>query len=136
MNINNKIKQFFGGNWGKPNKVEQKRSISKDFGNEKPKYKKKKKKKIKKEWIWEACPFCGKELRIESESIQDREWVGYKTKDECECGACKSVKRKDGCGCPLCNGCPCCGRETWYKDEIYKHSGNIHCGFEGKKRNV
>ena len=119
--ITNKIKQFFGGNWGKPNNLEQRRTEVPDdfFDDVAPKWTSRKKKK-KKPYIafWGQCPFCHEKL-IEIPPEQGhvlRDYLG-----ECQCGA---IQVPD---------CPACHCETWMKNKIYKHQW-LGCGFEGKKK--
>ena len=132
MNINNKIKQFFGGNWGSDKWTKRHTEIPKDFGYEKIRASQKKKKK-KEPWMSERdmCPFCKKQLEIDSVATekrrQDSPWgIGiFSTvrKTECKCGA---MRVED---------CPCCHRKTWYKTGIYKHQ-RWGCGFVGEKIRV
>jgi len=86
----------------------------------------KKKKKAKQPFFWrgEQCPFCKgrlKEIPTKGKSF----WVFFKKfKKECACGA------------KVVEDCPCCHKETWFKDEVYKHekSHYFNCGFTGKRR--
>ena len=126
MKITGKVKKFFGGNWGKPTKCEQKSKV--DYSileQEVPKYNKKKK-KIKKEYNipWTICPFCKNPLR-QLEVNHDNN-VYYVL----------NVKRYDNkcdCGAKVMPDCPACHRNTWFKDGIYKHQG-YGCGFEGERK--
>ena len=130
ININNKIKQFFGGNWGTDKFI--KRDTEIDYNvleNEVPKHGKKKK-KVKKVWLsnWKSCPFCGEELPIDEKEIerQKQELPGglysiwTPRVKQCKCGA---IEHSD---------CPACHRTTWLKDKIYKHQ-RYCCGFEGER---
>lgn len=121
--ITNKVKKFFGGNWGKPTKFEQKHTeVPEDFFDDKEGkwYTKNKKQKpqTKKVAYWDECPFCFSKL----EQLPDRDghWVLRDYLPECACGA---IEAPD---------CPACHRETWMKDGIYKHQW-LGCGFMGKR---
>jgi len=118
--INNKMKQAKAGNWGKPNKTEQKKSARLDTDDRVkfPSKKKKKKKEKKVFYLW-ACPFCGEEIP-EKKDNKNSIYV-FNREDSCKCGA---IKVPD---------CPACHRSTWFKEGIYKHNF-ISCGFTGKRR--
>jgi len=137
MNINNKIKQFFGGNWGHPRPFTKRHTeIPKDFFSDEPvkKTHKKKKKKRVFRWTYESCPFCDASLpRIDKNTDTLRVCWPYKFAEECECGA-KKVKPIDE-HVDKINACPCCGRDTWFKDDIYKHQDKWSCGFVGERKN-
>jgi len=135
ININNKIKQFFGGNWGKPNNVEQDIDLPNPLFPEPEEVKvKSKKKRHRKPYIspWSVCPFCNEELEKDEEESKKPElrWMGsiglFPYKQSCnKCGSYKIEK------------CPACGSCTWYNpnSKIFKHQGKFGCGFEGEKRN-
>lgn len=119
--INNKEKQAAAGNWGHPRKWLKKHTkISDPLIPQRTKGKRKK--KIKKIWVWKACPFCGKEIPIDKNYISTDSLVFFKPRLKyCECGA-------------KIDECPCCKKETWLKDDIYKHYKDMFsCGFVGKK---
>ena len=120
--INNGIKKFFGGNWGKPRDFQQRATeIPDDFFDDKEGrwYSKKKKGPKKTIAFWGMCPFCLGPLEElpEAERTLFRDYIG-----ECACGA---IKVPD---------CPACHRDTWLKDKVYKHQW-LGCGFEGERRN-
>lgn len=127
--ITNKIKKYFGGNWGHPRRDIKKRTeIPDDFFDDKEPKHHSKKKKAKKPVIfeWKHCPFCHEQLE-EIPADPDKEkrdvfvMIGLgKYKQQCKCGAKGNFK------------CPCCKRDTWYKDGIYKHQW-MGCGFQGEK---
>lgn len=123
MRINNKIKQFFGANWGKPKDFEHKAKIDfNELEREVPVHSKKKKRTEKKNYssYW-ACPFCKEEIPIVEEEQRTRYWVFGKRAKVCNCGA-KEVP-----------DCPACKRTTWIKDFVYKHQ-HWGCGFEGERK--
>ena len=121
--INNKVKQFFSGSgYYGVDKFTKKRTTIKPFGKVPLG---KKKKKVKKEffWIGEQCPFCkGRLEKLEGSKKTGFFWSIFSSYvKECKCGA-KEVE-----------DCPCCHRETWFKDRIYKHGDGMGCGFTGEK---
>ncbi len=126
LNINNKIKQFFGGNWGHPGKfIKKETNVPDGFFADKPCTKAKKKKRKKKKYIppYSVCPFCDEEL-IRLEVTGKKSWWcinNYET-------ICRE------CGARRVNDCPACKNATWFQPEtgIYKHQW-IGCGFEGKR---
>lgn len=125
ININNKIKQFFGGNWGSNKFTKKHTKIPENFGYEEHKHHGKKKKKKNKEFFWcgEQCPFCGD--RLAKVDKEQKYFWRYEFVTECKCGALQVEE------------CPCCKRKTWYNldTQIYKHGKDwSSCGFEGKKR--
>lgn len=131
-NINNKIKQKLGGNWGKPNKVQQDINLPKEIFDENEVKLKSKKKRRKNKYIspYSICPFCNNELENASlDTIKERkaEWtinIFDLKKEDCNI-----------CGSYLVKECPSCNHSTWYnpKSEEYKHQGKFSCGFFGKK---
>lgn len=82
------------------------------------------KKKPKTEWRWPAsiCPHCdGTLTEIDPDT---RRYLSEKQfDDKCVCGAKLEEK-----------GCPCCKRNSWVKDGIYKHQKWVHCGFTGERK--
>ena len=119
MNINNKIKQFFGKNWSANKYIKRHTTIPPNFGYEEPKaHSKKKKTKTPYRRVDSICPFCDASL---SEVNSGRWRTTY-------FGVCK-------CGALVAPNCPCCKRKTCCKDGVYKHQGFINCGFEGRRRN-
>ena len=122
--INNKEKQYKGGNWGHPRKFTKKNTKIDDPLIPARGKRRSKKKREKKVWTWCACPFCGKEIPIDENYTSTKSLVIFKPrKKECVCGA-------------KVTECPCCQRETWVKDGIHKHYNNVfNCGFTGKKLN-
>ena len=104
ININHKIQQFFGGNWGKPNKTEQKNTkISNYFFDDRPVKGKKKRKKKKNTWIDESsiCPFCKNTL----EQIGNEDDIYcWRVKYSNYCEKCDSYEHSD---------CPSCHCKTW-----------------------
>ncbi len=129
--INNKIKQFIKGNWGKPEHSEQGLKL-KDFDLREHIFKRKKK-RAKREYIYKGfcCPFCNVELPLDEELIARK-------KKECE-GKLYTIMEDMYrlTICPQCKAfqvdeCPACKRETWCREGWYKHQA-IGCGFEGKK---
>ena len=80
MLINNKVKQYYKGNWGKPVKLEQGLKLSSI--NLEPRYipgKKKRRKQGSHRRVYDGfcCPFCHKELPLDEEYIA-------KEKKKCE----------------------------------------------------
>lgn len=125
MKINNKIKQFFQGNWGKPTKVDQMSPIQLElFDQEIPKHNKKKKSKRKYVSPWSVCPFCEMLLDKIEVNHDNNDFYVFTVKEyaeSCSCGA-KLMR----------NSCPACHYNTWYLDGEYKHQ-NYGCGFKGVK---
>lgn len=127
MKINNKMKKFLAGNWGKPTKSEQKKNVDVGiFDNEVPKHNKKKKKTKKVYTLpWSVCPFCNE--RLDEVPAKHDNSVYYvlhikEYADKCDCGAKRVLD------------CPACHSETWFKDFIYKHQRNWGCTFTGEKK--
>ena len=127
MRINNKLKQFFAGNWC----FDKKKIREQDFKKvEEPKLILKNRqsakyrvKKEKKEYVYEGnlCPFCKKELPIVDKN-KAKWWRWFANRQTwCDCGS-KKVEE-----------CPACKNPTWYKDGIYKHQTH-GCGFVGRKK--
>jgi len=120
--INNKVKQFVKGNWGKPASLEQ--GLKLRHLDIEPQHirGKKKKHKWKREYVYEGfcCPFCHRELP-EDESKKTCRYVFNRAT---ACPKCKAFEVKE---------CPACKRNTWYWQGWYKHQGRLGCGFEGKK---
>lgn len=130
VNINNKTKQFYGGNWGSNKFTKKNTNIPKDFAEDSPtKHKslKRKKKKPKGVPLYYACPFCEKELEEDKDEYAKQKKEKLYTvlrwcrKPKCECGAYRV------------SDCPSCHGSTWYKEGVYKHQG-LGCGFEGKRK--
>ena len=124
FNINNKVKQFFCGNWSSNKYTKKKTEIPDDFGYEKVKTpKKKKKSKGSKPYVspYHTCPFCERELA-------DRGVFGVRFR-------CLREKKQvcDVCNARRVDECPACKAKTWMKDGVYKHQYH-GCGFEGRKR--
>jgi len=124
MLINNKIKQFFAGNWGKPKDFEHART-PKIEELERVRTGKKKTKKTKKVYIYEGhlCPFCKTELiKLPVDNKDAMSWI-FEPR-ETQCRNCESWQ---------VNECPACKRKTWYNytTRIYKHQ-NHGCGFIGE----
>ena len=132
VNINNKVKQFFGGNWSSNKFTKKHTNIPKDFGNEKTKHQSiKRKKRAKKKYIYagDVCPFCGAELEVipkPKDSKLGWYYSIFKNRKQ-KCSKCNSQAVQD---------CPACYRSTWYNPEtkIYKHQ-HLGCGFEGERLN-
>lgn len=127
ININNKEKQFVGGNWGHPRKFIKKHTeIPNPLIPKEPKIFSSRKYKKKHKWIdyYKLCPFCLNELKEIGTFKKFNLFLSTKYADKCICGA-KMIK----------NGCPCCKNDTWLKDEIYKHKklSYLNCGFIGRK---
>ena len=128
--INNKIKQFFKGNWGKPTKMEQGlklRSVDLEPTHI-PGKKKKRKCKNPKIFEWDCCPFCYQELPLDEDLKIKKEGIH----------SWRSIFDRRVKICPNCKAqeiaeCPCCKRQTWCKDGWHKHQGSIGCGFNGEK---
>jgi hypothetical protein len=123
MKITRRILKFFGGNWGKPNKVEKKVKLPNPLFKEKVKAKTKKKRIGPKKDVllsFTACPFCKKELKFLNK--EEDHWLLGKRQTWC-----------NECGASWVPECPACKLPTWLsKEGIYKH--NFHgCGFTGKK---
>ena len=132
--INNKIKQFIKGNWGKPKGLEKGLKLRDlDLERQHIPGKKKKRKKGRQKQVYKGhcCPFCHRELPLDEDRIT-------KAKKECEgkpytiwermyrattCLKCKAFEIKE---------CPACKRKTWYRQGWHKHQ-SPGCGFEGKK---
>ena len=118
--INNKMKQAVGGNWGKPQNIEQHIKL-KSFVVEYERIPgKKKPRKMKRDYIIDSfcCPFCKKELP-KDKSIP-RNYFFNRVKKCPDCGALGKQE------------CPACKHETWLLKGTYKHQGP-GCGFEGEK---
>ncbi len=118
--INNKMKQAVGGNWGKPQSIEQHIKL-KSFIVEPGRIPgKKKPKKIKRVYVIEGhcCPFCQKELP-KDKSIP-RNYVFNRVN---KCPNCGAIGEQE---------CPACKKETWFLNGFYKHQW-MGCGFEGEK---
>ena len=132
--INNKIKQFIGGNWGKPQGLEQHIKL-KNFDLE-PQHlpnKKKKHNTNKQKYIFEGfcCPFCHSELPLDENLIAKKklEFQGksYKIWEDHY-----RVKVCPKCGAAEIKECPACKCETWHHQDWYKHNF-LGCGFNGKR---
>jgi len=127
--INNKEKQLRGGNWGHPRPDVKKNTNIKDplYPEVPTKHRKKKKKsKGKKEFLWgdESCPFCEGRLKVLNKKLK---WLFGRNEYENECHRCGAKEVDD---------CPCCHRNTWFKDGIFKHNNKFcktGCGFIGKR---
>jgi len=132
--INNKVKQFVKGNWGKPATLEQ--GLKLRHLDIEPQHirGKKKKRKQKRAFIYEGhcCPFCHKELPLDeklvAKEIKECEGKPYTIWETMyrvtTCPKCKAFEVKE---------CPACKRETWCRQGWYKHQTRLGCGFEGKK---
>ena len=121
--INNKIKQFAGGNWGSNKFVKKNTRILDSFFPEIPRYRSQKKKR---EANYEAkmygCPFCFSILPIVTRK-RSLFWGDERAKTCENCGA----ENKD-------KSCPACRLDTWFKNGIYKHRPVfLNCGFVGRK---
>ena len=88
--------------------------------------------KNKKPYVSEyvKCPFCKKELPLDTKEIDKRKeqglyWALSPRLDECH-------------NCPAkVTACPACKRDTWIKDGWHKHSSRqLSCGFQGKKKTI
>ena len=118
--INNKMKQSVGGNWGKPQDIEQHIKL-KNFVVEPERVPSKKKpRKLKRNNIIEyhCCPFCHEELPI------DKSLIGHPVLNR--------VNKCPGCGAEGDKECPACNKDTWFLNGFYKHQW-MGCGFEGEK---
>lgn len=128
MNINNKIKQFFGGNWSCDKFTKEHTKVVPPVDVEEVKYKSNKK-KIKKPYKYagDLCTFCKIELPVDEEAMKlpQNAWRrGILEPKVDKCVNCGSYEVRE---------CPACRRPTWYNPitGIYKHQ-NLGCGFIGK----
>lgn len=130
--INNKMKQFAKGNWGKPKglqKVVKLRHL--ELEPRQKTVKKKKRKQEKRKYIYKryCCPFCHEELpldekRIAKETEEGRpHWLIERMYRVTTCPKCKAYEVQE---------CPACKRNTWYRAGWYKHQ-TLGCGFDGAK---
>ena len=131
--ITNKEKQYYGGNWGKP--TDHGKVTNKLPDDENPRIPNRKKKRTKRIFKWgdEDCPFCGEELPIDEEATKKAEvqkiWIFFRS-DKIRAKECK-------CGAKRVEDCPCCHKDTWFKDKIYKHMKRfMWCTFEGERKYV
>lgn len=119
--INNKEKQFAGGNWGTNKFIKRHTKIANPLISEVAKGgHSKHKKRLKKPYLspWSLCPFCGGKL----EKLSDKDFIF-----NCYTKKCKH------CGAKETTECPACKRKTWLnKQGIYRHKYG-GCGFTGKK---
>lgn len=120
--INNKIKQYAGGNWSSNQFVKKTTRIPEPLFLEIPKHRSRKKRlKVDFEARYNACPFCGTSLPEEGKRKMFIWRISYA--NECsKCGAKNKI-----------NGCPACKHDSWLKDGIYKHLPFLNCGFVGQK---
>ncbi|HNV24471.1 MAG TPA: hypothetical protein PKH98_06245 [Candidatus Omnitrophota bacterium] len=132
--INNKMKQFAVGNWGKPKGAEKGLKLRHlDIEPRQVFRNKKKSKKEKRKYIYKGhcCPFCHDELPLDESLIA-------KKKKECKgksygiieimyrvttCPKCKAYEVKE---------CPACKRKTWFRQGWYKHK-TFGCGFDAQE---
>jgi len=132
--INNKMKQAVGGNWGKPQKIEQHIKL-KNFAVEREQIPSKKKiKKVKQKYICpgDCCPFCHNELPVDKTlspeiiKANNGEMLTLWPFDDKvkQCPNCKALGDQE---------CPACKHKTWYSKGTYKHQW-MGCGFEGNKK--
>ena len=132
--IDNKMKQFAKGNWGKPKgfeKVVKLRHL--DIEPRQVPSRKKKRKKEKRRYVYKGrcCPFCYEELPLDEKLIaREKKKYGGNPYGIIEimyrvtiCPKCKAYEVKE---------CPACKRKTWYRQGWCKHQ-TLGCGFEGKK---
>ena len=138
MLINNKEKQFAGGNWSSNKWTKEHTEVKQQpeldvVPYKKPKKGKKNKKKTPYVYKGHICPFCLKELPDDTEAMKNdpvHKWrwnIFHKKVTTCpHCGAYEVTE------------CPACKRETWYcpRNRWYKHIGWGMCGFEGKKKEL
>lgn len=131
MLLNNKFKQWLGGNWGKPVKHEHNLHLDSVLEDKDEVKYKSKKKKTKKQYIYDGdvCPFCQTELPIDE----------VKLKEETKHGVWRVFEPRVTT-CPNCQShgvseCPACKRKTWFNPatRIYKHQSKW-CGFEGTSK--
>lgn len=117
MRVNRKIQRYAAGNWGKPNKTEQKNTKIPVFPEETKHKPKKKKKNPKPFWV---CPFCGEELpKVHNLGFKLRFW---------RLGIAKKCHK---CGAREVHGCPCCKDKTWFREGKYKHPQRYNfCGYQ------
>ncbi len=127
--INNKIKQFFTGNWGKPKGGKQGVRVKALDVEPRRIRGKKKKRKGARRYIYKGhcCPFCHEELPLDEDRIakakkEDRGIIAELCRVS-TCPNCKAIEIKE---------CPACKRKTWYRQGWHKHQV-LGCGFEGKK---
>lgn len=132
--INNKMKQFVEGNWGKP-KGRRKglRVRHLDIEHQHVSIKKKKPKKEKRKYVYRGhcCPFCHEELPLDEKLIAKKRmecegrphWLIERMYRVTTCPNCKAYEVKE---------CPACKRKTWYRQGWYKHQ-TLGCGFDGTK---
>jgi len=119
MRINRKIQRWAAGNWGKPNKTEQKNTNIPIFPEIEKHMGKRKKKKSR---PMNPCPFCGAELpRVHKLFSIELRFFSFGISKKChECGA-REI-----------HGCPCCKGMTWFKEGKFKHNKQIYdnCGYQ------
>lgn len=131
-NINNKEKQYAGGNWSANKTIKKKTEINDPLCNEVPKHspsKKYKKKRQRKPFY--SCPFCEEDLNwkvvLTPVKINNQYFSSHNTVYDTTCTICGAKEVKE---------CPCCKRETFFKNNIYKHIKNRSaCSFIGEKKN-
>ncbi len=120
--INNKIKQYAGGNWSSNQFVKKTTRIPDSLFLEIPKYRsRKKRRKVDFEATYNGCPFCGTVLPEEGKQKIFIWHIIYAQK----CPGCRAENK--------INSCPACKRDSWFKDGIYKHLPFLNCGFVGRK---
>ena len=132
--INNKMKQFAKGNWGKPKglqKIVKLRHL--DIEPRQTPARKKNRKKEKRMHVYKGrcCPFCHEELPLDEKLIaMEKKKRGGNLYEIIEmryrvttCSKCKAYEVKE---------CPACRRKTWCRQGWYKHQV-LGCGFDGKK---
>jgi len=124
ININNKIKQFFGGGWDRNEHWKIPNGFFQDDAVHHANKKKKHKKKDHYRYARDCCPFCKTKLA----AISEHPLYFWRTLyvDTCE-----------NCGAFEVHDCPCCKQETWYNQNtnIYKHQlDRWGCGFEGERK--
>lgn len=134
MIINNKEKQFAGGNWSSDKWTKEHTKVSTPEDPDEVKHRSNKKKAKKQPYIYPGaiCPFCKVELPDDLEEIAKRKspgrallWVLH-----CKVGECPK------CGAKEVTECPACKRSSWFRQGWYQHQKWSGCGFSGFKKVV